>query len=232
MATENTTQAEERAAAYEIASADSFNDEQRERIMNGNGGADPYTPIFSATKQYQELDQLDKDNLSEKERNELVRRMFNVKNGGLFEQMRQTEIDKSLEMPISEVITNRDKYRARLDELTKTFDDFSEDKFEQAVERLVLVYETKGRGANDMANAQLKADFLRDKQRLYFEHITLPKNQILIDRYEAEVLYEVYEHRVELYVKSNEDKIREQIEAVKGEEIRENLLALAPYVEG
>lgn len=192
-----------------------------------------YNPDFSLTPEYEELVNTDTSNMRAKELKDHTTKLTAYKRaGGFSNEVRQAEIDKSLAMPISDVIKLRDSYIAQIQSLEAEMDSFSEAEAQAKVDEITEAFKERSKGLSRSARAGLQAEYEKECDEAEMELYTKPRNALAVKRYEAIELYKVYENRVKLYVSLNREAIAKQIERARDREITENLLALAEYMEG
>lgn len=178
-----------------------------------------YTPDFTLTDEYKKMVENGESTI------------YYQRNGSYTDEQRQEDIDKSLAISLSEAISIRDKYMEEIQKLEKQIDSFSEEKAQDKVDQLTAEYKQKAKGISGIAIAQLKAEYDKEVDKVELELYTKPRNILAIKRYEAIEKYKVYENRVKLYVSANREAIAKRIETARDNEIDENLLALAEYME-
>ena len=208
-----------------------------EAIQNNPNKKQVYTPDFSLSKEYLELKK-ELDALTgvspydTKKAQELSQRMLSIKIGGtVTDEERQEEIDKTLEMPIKQIITERKKYEKIVAECEEKIDNFDLAELQDRVDALTEEYQRKLKGKSGINFSITKAEYESKVDELEFEMVVKPKNDLAIKRYEAKEFYLIYEARVKYYVRANEDIIKQEIERAKHEEVRASLADLAEYFE-
>lgn len=192
-----------------------------------------YTPDYSLTEEYLELTDIDTSKLSDRQIEEHNAKLFRLKKFGTYtDEMRQTEIDNSLAIPLSEAIKLRDEYRAEVEKLEGEIDGFDISAVQAEADAIFADYKQRMKGCNSHQRARLQDDYNRAVSELEHRKIVLPKNDLKVARAEAVERYKVYDNRIKLYVSTNKEAIERQIERARDAEISENLLALAEYMEG
>lgn len=168
-----------------------------------------------------------------KKAEELSRQILSIRiNGTITDEMRQEEIDKTLEMPVAELITQRKKYEKIITECEEKIDNFDVSGVQAKVDALGDEYERKAKSRGAFVQSfDIQDEYNKRIDAIEFEEITKPLNELKIKRYEAMEYYLIYEARIKYYVTANKALIEEEITQAKREEIRGSLADLAEYVE-
>ena len=213
-------------------------EEQRARIKklfeeSPNRNRAKYNPDFTLSPEYERLLSADTSKMSDKEIEKYnYQRVSLKKNGGFTNERRQAEIDKSLALPLSEVIKLRDSYKAQITSLEADMDNFDVSEAQALVDEITAKYEKQIKGLSGIARANKQSEYNKEVDSVELEKYRKPYNALALKRYEAIQLYKVYEARIKLYVSANREIIERQIERARENEVTENLLALAEYMEG
>lgn len=158
--------------------------------------------------------------------------MLSIQMGGtVTAEVRQAEIDKTLEMPIKQIIAERKKYEQIVTDCEKKIDNFDITAVQSKVDALTAEYERKLKKASGITFSVIKAEYERKVDELEYEEVTKPINDLAIKRYEAKEFYFIYEARVKYYVTANRSLIVEEMENAKRMEVRGSLVDLAEYLE-
>lgn len=198
-----------------------------------------YAPDFKLSKEYLEV----KAEMEAfkgvapydaKKAEELSKRMISIqRNGTVTDEERQTEIDKTLEMPLAELIAQYKKYGKIITECEEEIDIFDVSKAQAKVDTLTAQYQ---RNAKNRGSFVYKGDIVeqyeKEVDKIEFEEILKPLNDLKIKRYEAGEYFLIYEARIKHYVNTNKALIDEEVTAAKREEIRGSLADLVEYMEG
>lgn len=197
-----------------------------------------YKPDFSIAeavlKLKKELDDLMSNQpFDTKKAGELSRQILSIKiNGTVTNEMRQAEIDKTLEMPVAELIAQRKKYEKIVAECEEKIDNFDVSGVQAKVDALGAEYRRKAKSRGAFANNfPLSDEYNKKVDAIELEDVTKPLNNLKIKRYEAVEYLNIYEARIKFYVRANKELIDEEIVQAKREEIRGSLADLAEYVE-
>lgn len=192
-----------------------------------------FMPDYSLTKAYSDLLAIDTSKMSDKEKEEHANKLFKLKKFGTYtDEMRQSDIDYSLNSPLSESFRMRDEYMAEIEKLEKEIDSFDISEVQAEADKIAEQYTVKMKGANSHQRAVLKSDYDRAISELEHRKITLPMNDMKVKRAELIERLKVVDSRIKLYVSINKDAINRQIEKARDDEISQNLLALVEYMEG
>ncbi len=208
-----------------------------EAFQNNPNKKKLYNPDFKLSKEYlavkAELEALKGVSpYDPKKAQELSNQMLSIQiNGTVTEEERQAEIDKTLEMPIKQVITERKKYAQIVAECEEKIDNFDFTAVNAKSDALTAEYDRKLKGKSGITFSIIKAEYERKVAELEYEEVTKPVNDLAIKRYEAKEFYLIYEARVKYYASANADLIKEEIQQAKREEVRGSLADLAEYFE-
>lgn len=210
-----------------------------EARQNNPDRAKMYVPDFSlsenALKLKKQLEDLKgKEPYDAKKAQEISRQILSIKvNGTITDEMRQAEIDKTLEMPVANLIAQRKKYEKIIVECEEKIDNFDVSGVQAKVDALTAQYDKKASNRGQFANnIDLHTQYNKEIDKIELDEVKKPLNDLAIKRYEAMEYYLIYEARIKFYVKANKELIEEEIVAAKREEIRGSLADLAEYVEG
>lgn len=208
-----------------------------EAINNNPNRKKVYTPNFKLSKAYleveAELEKLKKANtLDPKKAQELSSQMLSIQiSGTITDEQMQAEIDKTLEMPIKQIIAERKKYEQIVAECEEKIDNFDLTAVQAKAEALTTEYENKAKNKHGMDLAHIRDEYEKKVDKLEFEEVTKPLNDLKIKCYEAMEYALIYEARVKYYVKVNAELIEEEIQNAKRMEVRGSLVDLAGYLE-
>lgn len=208
-----------------------------EAIQNNPNRKKVYIPDFKLSKEYlevkAELEALKGvDPYDAKKAEELSKRMLSIQiNGTVTDEERQAEIDKTLEMPVKQIIAERKKYEQIVADCEIKIDNFDFKAVQDKADALAVEYENKAKNKRDMDLALIRAEYEEKVAELEYKEVTKPLNDLKLQRYEAKEYYLIYEARVKYYVRANEDIIKQEIERAKHEEVRASLADLAEYLE-
>lgn len=208
-----------------------------EAIQNNPNRKKVYTPNFKLSSEYlalqAELEALKGvEPYDAKKAEELTSRMLSIQiNGTVSDEARQQAVDKTLEMPIKQIIAERKKYEQIVAECEEKIDNFSLEDVQTKVDALTGEYNKKLKGKSGIAYSVTKAEYDRKVDELEYEEVTKPLNDIKLQRYEAKEYYLIYEARVKYYVRANKELIEEEIQNAKRMEVRGSLADLAEYLE-
>ncbi len=192
-----------------------------------------FIPDFTDTKEYRELLSVDTSSMSAREVEERNKKLTHIKRYGTFtDEQRQLEIDGSLAMPLSESFKALDKLGAEIEELEAKIRNFDTSTAQAKADELEAQLRKQGTGANRATRARLQAEYDKGVDEIEAEYITKPLNALKVQRYTLVEKYKVYDSRIKLYVSTNREAIDRAIAKARDEEITENLLALAEYMEG
>lgn len=196
-----------------------------------------YSPKFSLSEQYlsvkEELDALvGTGSYDAKKAEELSNQLLQIDMCGTIPSGElQSEIDKTLEMPIKQILEERKKYEKIIADCEEKIDHFDLTAVQAAADALGEKWEKTIRSKAGIYKSIAKEQYQKAIDELEHEKITKPLNDLKIKRWEAMQYYLVYEARVSYYVLANMDLIKEEMTRSKREEIRASLVDLAGYVE-
>ena len=205
-----------------------------EAMQNNPNKKKLYNPDFKLSKEYLALKaELEKVKAFDpKKAQEISSQMLSIQMGGtVTAEVRQAEIDKTLEMPIKQIIAERKKYEQIVTDCEKKIDNFDITAVQSKVDALTAEYERKLKKASSITFSVIKAEYERKVDELEYEEVTKPINDLAIKRYEAKEFYFIYEARVKYYVTANRSLIVEEMENAKRMEVRGSLVDLAEYLE-
>lgn len=196
-----------------------------------------YKPDFSLSKEYMALER-EKDKAEKagdwKLAESLSKQMTSIKTRGTFtDDERQAEIDKTLNMPIADILKERKKYEKIILDCEEKIDNFDVSPVQAKVDALEQEYRKKVR-ANTGKWAVLdhiQNEYDKEVDALEKELIKIPMNELAIKRYEAKEYFLIYEARVKYYVTANKELIEEEIHNAKRMEVRGALVDLVEYME-
>ncbi len=198
-----------------------------------------YEPNFSYSEKYlalkKEVEKLFKSGAENYQVRKLEEQMLRIKTDGtVTDEERQTEIDKTLEMPIATVLEQRKKYEAIISDCEEKLDNFDVSAVQAKVDALTAQYEKryKANKGNWGAQNKIKEEYNNAVDNLERDLFHIPVNALRIRRYEAKEYFLIYEARVKQYVTANRTLIEEEIQNAKRMEVRGSLVELAGYVEG
>lgn len=208
-----------------------------EAILNNPDRKKVYKPNFKLCKAYLEA-QAELEALkgispyNEAQAEELANRMLSIQiSGTVTDEERQAEIDKTLEMPIKQVIAERKKYEQIVAECEEKIDNFDLTAVQAKADALTAEYENKAKNKHGMDLAHIRDEYEKKVDKLEVEKVTMPLNDLKIKRYEAMEYALIYEARVKYYVRANKELIEEEIQNAKRMEVRGSLVDLAEYLE-
>lgn len=196
-----------------------------------------YSPDFSlseeALKLREEIKDLNgKSPYDSKKAQELSNKLLSIKlHGTLTNETLQAEVDKTLEMPLADLIAQYKKYSGIIAECEEKIDNFDVSIVQAKVDALYAEYQRKLEGKPVYVAAHIKDDCAKAVDKLVLDEITKPLNDLKIKRYEAGEYYSIYEARIKYYVNANKALIDEEVTAAKREEIRGSLADLVDYME-
>ncbi len=195
-----------------------------------------YTPDFKLSKEYKAvLAEVEKAQWAGdwKKAEQLSSQMLSIQNRGtVTDEERQKAIDRSIAMPIASVLKERNAYKAIVAECEEKLDNFDVSTVQGKVDALTAEYDKKIKATGDWAvREKLKAEYDKAVDDLELELITIPMNELAIERYKANEYYLICEARVKYYVNANRDLIEEEIQHAKRMEVRGSLADLAEYLE-
>ena len=169
-----------------------------------------------------------------KKAEELSKRMISIQiNGTVTDEERQTEIDKTLEMPLAELIAQYKKYGKIITECEEGIDTFDVSKAQAKVDTLTAQYQRKAKNRGSFVyKGDIAEQYEKEVDKIEFEELIKPLNDLKIKRYEAGEYFLIYEARIKHYVNTNKALIDEEVTAAKREEIRGSLADLVEYMEG
>lgn len=208
-----------------------------EAFQNNPNRKRVYTPDFKLSKEYlavkAELEKVKKAQpYDPKKAEELSNRMLSIQMGGtITDEVLQAEVDKTLEMPIKQIIAERKKYEKIVADCEEKIDNFDLTAVQDEAEKLSEEYQKKLRGKSGISFSAINAEYERKVADLEYEEVTKPLNDLKIQWFEANEFYTIYEARVKYYVTANKELIEEEIQNAKRMEVRESLADLAEYVE-
>jgi len=208
-----------------------------EAIQNNPNRKKVYTPDFKLSKEYLEV-KAELEALKgvapydAKKAEELSKRMLSIQVGGtVADEERQAEIDKTLEMPIKQIIAERKKYEQIVAECEEKIDNFDLTAVQAKADALTEEYQKKLKGKSGITFSTINAEYEEKVAELEYKEVTKPLNDLKLQRYEAKEFYLIYEARVKYYVVANKEIIEQEIERAKHEEVRASLADLAEYLE-
>lgn len=205
-------------------------------VFNNNPNrARVYKPNFGLSAEYMALKK-EKENAIKnhdmKLAQELNSQMLSVKTmGTVTSEERQAEIDKTLEMPLSDVFKEYNKYKAVVKDCEEKIDNFDFAPLQAKVDALTAEYKRKKQGKSDIVKATLNGEYEKEVSALEDELVKIPRNDLALKRYRALEFLLIYEARIKYYMTANKDLIEEEIQNAKREEIRGSLGDLVAYME-
>lgn len=208
-----------------------------EAMLNNPNRKKVYTPDFRFSKEYLKLKEEAKaltgvSPYDTRKAQELSKQMLSIQlNGTIAEEERQAEIDKTLTMPIADILKERKRYENLVLEYEEKIDNFDISPVQAKVDDLTAKYERKLRGKHGIDFSIIKAEYERAVDELKHELIDIPKNDLAIKRYEAKEYFLIYEARVKYYIAANRELIDEEIQNAKRMEVRGSLVDLVEYME-
>lgn len=208
-----------------------------EAIQNNPNRKKVYTPDFKLSKEYlevkAELEALKGvEPYDAKKAEELSKRMLSIQiNGTVTDEERQAEIDKTLEMPIKQIIAERKKYEKIVADCEDKIDNFDLTAVQAKADALTEEYQKKLKGKSGITFSVINAEYEAKVAELEYKEVTKPLNDLKLQRYEAKEYYLIYEARVKYYVTANKELIEEEIQNAKRMEVRGSLADLAEYLE-
>lgn len=206
-----------------------------EAILNNPNKEQLYIPDFSLSAEYiglkNELDKAVEANNTELVQ-ELNKRMLRVKIlGTVTDEERQAEIDKTLEMPLSEVFNEYNKYKAIVADCEEKIDNFDVSPVQAKVDALTAEYKRKSGGKSGALLDDIRGEYNKAVDELERKYIKIPVNDLALKRYRSVEFMLCYEARIKYYMTANEELIKEEIQNAKKEEIRGSLEDLVTYME-
>lgn len=208
-----------------------------EARQNNPNKAKLYKPDFSiaepVVKLQKELEALKgKSPYDSKKAQEISRQILSIKiNGTVTNEMRQTEIDKSLEMPLSELFIQCKKYEKIITDCEEKIDSFDISEVQTKVDAITEKYDKKAKARGQFAQTfDLNEAYHKEVDQLEYDEITKPLNDLKIKRYEAKEYFLIYDLRIKYYVMVNKPLIEEEITAAKRDEIKDSLAELVEYM--
>lgn len=206
-----------------------------EAILNNPNKNQLYIPDFSLSAEYiglkNELDKAVEANNTELVQ-ELNKRMLRVKIlGTVTDEERQAEIDKTLEMPLSEVFNEYNKYKAIVADCEEKIDNFDVSPVQAKVDALTAEYKRKSGGKSGALLDDIRGEYNKAVDELERKYIKIPVNDLALKRYRSVEFMLCYEARIKYYMTANEELIKEEIQNAKKEEIRGSLEDLVTYME-
>lgn len=208
-----------------------------EAIANNPNRKKAYNPDFSLTDAYQKLYEELEDlkgvsPYDGKRAQEINSQMLSLKiHGTITDEERQVEVDKTLEMPIAQIITERKKYEKIVLDCEEKIDNFDVSPVQAKVDVLQSEYQRKIHNArNPYAGVTLEDEFNKKVDDLEMELIKKPINDLAVKRYEAKEHFLIYDARLKYFITSNKDLIEEEIQQAKREEVRGSLVDLVGYM--
>ena len=209
-----------------------------EAINNNPNRKKVYIPDFKLSKEYlavkAELEAVKSASPYDAKKAEaLGKRMLSIQiSGTISNEQIQQEIDKTLEMPIKQVIAKRNEYKKIVAECEEKIDNFDFTAVQAKADEIEAEYQKKCRkesGASYVSS--ISAEYERKIDELEYEEVIKPLNDLKLQRYEANEYYLIYEARVKYYVTANKQLIVEEMENAKRMEVRGSLADLAEYLE-
>lgn len=208
-----------------------------EAMLNNPNRKKVYTPDFRFSTEYLKL-KSEAEALKgvspydTKRAKELSDLMLNIQlNGTVTDEERQKEIDKTLTMPIADILKARKKYEKIVSEFEEKIDNFDVTPVQAKVDALTAEYERKLKGKRGLSFNSIRREYEQAVDELEHEYIDIPKNDLAIKRYEAKEYFLIYEARVKYYVAANKELIEEEIQNAKRMEVRGSLVDLVEYME-
>lgn len=210
-----------------------------EARQNNLDKAKLYKPNFKWSADYKavqkEIEGLDLNTAEGiKKGEELSKRLLAIQiSGTVTDEERQAEVDKSLEMPIAQIIAECKKYEKVVLECEDKIDNFDVSPVQAKVDVLDADYKKKcranaGRGS---VLASIQKEYDDEVDKLEMEYIKKPINDLAVKRYEAKEYFLIYEARLKYFITANKDLIEEEIQQAKREEVRGSLVDLVGYME-
>ncbi len=165
---------------------------------------------------------------------ELSQQGLSIKlHGTIPEYVKQAEIDKTLEMPLAELIAQYKKYGKIITECEEKIDTFDVSKAQAKIDTLTAQYQSRAKNRGSFVyKGDIAEQYEKEVDKIEFEEIIKPLNDLKIKRYEAGEYFLIYEARIKHYVNENRALINEEVTAAKREEIRGSLADLVEYMEG
>lgn len=208
-----------------------------EAIQNNPNRKKVYTPDFKLSKEYLEV-KAELEALKgvapydAKKAEELSKRMLSIQiSGTVTDEEIQAIIDKTLEMPIKQIITERKKCEKIVAECEEKIDNFDLTSVQAKADALTEEYQRKFKGKSGTTFDTIKAEYEKEVDDLEYKEVTKPLNDLKLQRYEAKEFCLIYEARIKYYMTANKDLIEEEIQNAKREEIRGSLGDLVAYME-
>lgn len=188
-------------------------------------------PVLKLTKELEALK--GKTPYDSKAAQGISRQIMSLKiHGTITDEMRQAEIDKTLEMSLAELFTQYKKYGKIMTECEEKIDSFDISKARAKIDALEAEYKKKAAARGQFAqNFDLNEKFNKEADLIEFNEVTKPLNDLKIKRYEAVEYFCVYEARIKFYVQTNKPLIEEEVTAARRDEIRGSLADLVEYME-
>lgn len=151
-----------------------------------------YAPDFKLSKEYLEVRaELEAFKgvapYDAKKAEELSKRMISIQiNGTVTDEERQTEIDKTLEMPLAELIAQYKKYGKIITECEEEIDTFDVSKAHAKVDTLTAQYHRKAKNRGSFVyKGDIAEQYEKEVDKIEFEELIKPLNDLKIKRYEA-----------------------------------------------
>lgn len=209
-----------------------------EAIQNNPDRTKLYNPDFSLTVEYKnlrkELEALKGVVPYDANRAQVLNsQMLKIKLHGLVtDEEVQAEVDKTLEMPIAQIIAERKKYNKVIMECEEKIDNFDISTVQAQVDALQAEYQKKISDArNPVTTATLESEFKKAVAKIDLEYIKTPLNELAVKRYGAKEFFTVYDARLKYFITANKELIEEEIQQAKREEVRGSLVDLVSYME-
>lgn len=151
--------------------------------------------------------------------------------GTIPEDVKQAEIDKTLEMPLADLISQYKKYGKIITECEEKIERFDVSKAQAKIDTLTTQYQSKAKNRGSFVyKGDIAEQYEKEVDKIEFAEIIKPLNDLKIKRYEAGEYFLIYEARIKHYVNANKDLIDEEVTAARREEIRGSLADLVDYM--
>lgn len=199
-----------------------------------------YKPNFTLTDSYQklykELEALKGISpYNSKRAQEINSQMLSLQlHGTITDEERQAEVDKSLVMPIAQIIVRRKECEKVILDCEEKIDNFDVSPVQAKVDALEADYKKKYRANSGKwaALASIQKEYDKEVDKLEMKYAKKPINDLKVKRYEAKEYFLIYEARLKYFITANKDLIEEEIQQAKREEVRGSLVDLVEYMEG
>lgn len=193
-----------------------------------------YAPDFSLSDEYLELSkQLSNMNLSQKDRDDISKKMLFIKiQGNVSPEFIEDEKERVMTLPIASVIKKIKSLEIDIEKTKQDIDNFDYEYVQRKLDEVSTKYQGFTKGM-DLLSAGLtyQKDFNNEADKIEFELMHKPLNDLKLKLYYARTIKTIYDLRLKYYVQANKDLIKLEIEEAKRREIKGSLLDLAPYVE-